>query len=165
MMNMRTKFMPLLSWHGRIPFSQRYCLMVIGVIGVAYFAGRMVLNLTAMVDSERLVPISGEFMIQSIPFTLFLYLLGIVLVSLRQTPPSRISLFTFAFSLRVITGSILAFMFPCDDERGFHQAGIQQVYRLLSLDAGKGYYHWSLVIGSLAGPFCNKLVERLLLLC
>jgi len=157
--------MPLLSWHGRIPFSQRYCLMVIGVIGVAYFAGRMVLNLTAMVDSERLVPISGEFMIQSIPFTLFLYLLGIVLVSFRQTPLNCINLFTFAFSLRVITGSILAFIFLYDDERGFHEAGIQQVYGLLSSDARKGYYRLSLVIGSVPGIFGNKLVGRLLLLC
>lgn len=162
---MRTKFMPLSSWHGRIPFSQTYWLLVIGVIGLVYFAGHIAVNLASMIEPERLVPISVESIIQSIPLTLFLYLVGIVLVSFRQTPPNRISLFTIAFSLRVITGITLAFMFQYDDERGFHEAGIEQVYGLFSLSAGKGYYHLSLVIGSVAGLFGNKLVERPLWLC
>lgn len=154
---MRIKFMPLLSWHKRIPFSLRHWLIV---IGLGYFAGRIAVNLVSMVDPERLVPISAESIIQSIPFTLFLYLLGIVLVLLRQTPPNRISLFTIAFSLRVIIGITLAFTFQYDDERGFHEAGIEQVYGLFSLDAGKGYYHLVNILYAIFGP--NLLLPKAL---
>ncbi len=152
---MRIKFMPLSSWHRRIPFSLRHWLIV---IGLGYFAGRIAVNLVSMVDPERLVPISAESIIQSIPFTLFLYLLGIVLVSLRQTPPNRISLFTIAFSLRVIIGITLAFTFQYDDERGFHEAGIEQVYGLLSWGAGKGYYHLINILYAIFGP--NLLLPK-----
>ena len=123
-----------------------------------------VLYVVSLIDPALLVPVSTANILQAIPLTFFCYVAGIVLIHRLSRLPNRFLLFTTIFLLRIITGFALAFLFQYDDERAFHQAGVEQMYGIFSWDAGTGYYHLVNIMYAAFGPniLLPKAVNSLL---
>ena len=121
-------------------------------IALGSFAGVLVLHFISRVDTHRLVPVSLLSIVQAVPMVVFLYLLGVILVSYLSNLPNRIGLFTVAFVVRVATAILLAVTFQYDDERAFHEVGLAQVYGLFSWDVGAGYYNFVSLLYAILGP-------------
>jgi hypothetical protein len=124
----------------------------LSAIPVACLASFLALTLVTLADAGRLVPLSTISILQAIPLILLLYTVGIILVSQLSSFPHCLGLFTAAFLLRITVGITLALVFQYDDERKFHNAGLEQPYGLLSWGASRGYYSLVGVLYEVFGP-------------
>jgi len=110
-------------------------------LGIAgYVAARYALRITFLIDPDRLVSFTIWDVIYATPLVIILSFFGIILVN-RFHIRQAIGWFLTFFTLRILASLVLTMVFQYDDERGFHYAGVEQVYGIASLGGGKAYYH------------------------
>ncbi len=122
--------------HNSLPVLWR----VLGLLG-AFAASSAAINLSRMVDRDRLVPVRLDELWYAGALAVVLAGVGLFFVQASRTSPrDRAGWFLLFFALRAVLSVLLALIFQYDDERGFHYAGIDEVSDLLTSMGGRGYY-------------------------
>lgn len=123
------------------------------------FLGSLVLVATVLAvmlgslpNTEKLVPVSADAVLRSIPLALLAYFGGLFLVWWTFGLENRAWLFSLAFLLRVVTSAALLPLFQYDDEIGFHRRALYESLDALRWRAGRGYYQLNDVLYSVFGP-------------
>lgn len=140
------------GWYGR-----RATVALVALI-VGCMSASLAVHLVSLVDPTRLVPVSGGEILLAAPLALLLYIVGSALV-LRFPIPRAVGWYTLLFAVRILAAVLLSVLFQFDDERGFHYAGTEQVYGILSFAAGRAYYHLVNILYSVFGA--NILLPKM----
>jgi hypothetical protein len=133
-------------------------MALIALFVVGYVSARIALYAASLVNPDRLVPVSGADVLRAAPLMLVLYLVGSALV-IRFPIPQAAGWYTLFFAVRIVAALLLSMIFQFDDERAFHYAGMEQVYGIVSFEAGRAYYHLVNVLYSIFGP--NILLPKM----
>jgi hypothetical protein len=131
-------------------------LFMLGAVAVGF----AILWLTDRVNPRYLVTFSAGDLAIALGLASVLYLAGAWVVTSFSRAPQGLSLFTAAFSLRVVVAIALAVLLQFDDERSFHDFGINPEYGLFVWESGLGYYNVMAILYAIFGS--NFLVPRIL---
>lgn len=136
----------------------RLVMALIALFIGGYVSVRIALHVASLIDPGRLVPVSGADILSAIPLILVLHLLGMALV--RSFPiREAVAWYSVFFFVRIFVAVLLSQTFQFDDERAFHYAGLEQVYGIISFEAGRAYYH---LVNALYGVFgANILLPKM----
>jgi hypothetical protein len=112
----------------------------------------------SLADTDRMIPISVESVLQAAPLMLIAYLVGLGVTLAVFDVPQRASLFSMAFLLRIVVMLFISVLFQQDDEIRFFRAALRHSHGLWSWTPGDGYYHLNEIAYAAFGP--NLLLPK-----